>query len=160
MSDFFHDPEGYIQRNRQDLDESLWTQEMQGLENRVDPEISDGIVDVVTDLVNNYGSVSADGVYKVGSFLVRSEAIPGQADKVPTLNINIPVEGERFGWLAEMILEMQDQKLSQHVLVNKDATIRVSGYDGRPDTFMSKVESVHFLDSLKKLSAEIKEDLS
>jgi hypothetical protein len=160
MSEFFEDPAAYIKRERQSIDESLWAQELQGAENRVDPEISEGIVAVATDLVDNHGAVSRDGEFRTGNFLIRSEAIPGKSDKVPTLNINVPIKGEHFNWLAEITLGMQDEKLNQHVLLNKDATIRVSGYDGRPVTFMSKDDSVHFLDSLKKLSAEIKEDLS
>jgi len=159
MSELFEDPGGHIERIRQRVDERLWAQEMLGPEYRIDPDVSEAIIGIVSDLVDNHGSVSDNGVFKTGDFLARSEAIPGQPHKIPRLQVEIPVS-EGFSYLAEINFLIQDAKLSQRVLLNRDATVRVTGYDGRPDTFMSKNDTVHFLESLKKVSAEIKEDLS
>lgn len=72
---------------------------------------------------------------------------------MPTLRLAVPKEESQagFGWRAEFTFGNQDENLSQHVLVNKDGTIRVSSYNGESDTFMSSDQATNMLAYLEDI---------
>ncbi len=94
------------------------------------PTKTDKIVDIAIDLVDE-NAAEGSGELDTAIFYVPShDEFNG---RYPSLTINVPKEehSSRYQWRAELTFGNQDARTSSHVLVRKDGTVIVSGYDGK-----------------------------
>ena len=132
----------------------------------IEADIIDGIVNTATEIVDKYGEgqsldiLGGEPKFKSGYFIVRDNEAKGLGSRIPSLSVNIPVGDfvEQAAWKAELTFGFQHGGLSTHVLVNKDNSIMLSYYDGRPEEFMTGAAARAFGDKLAVTATQIGED--